>query len=287
MTQLLANSLFCGAVYALNAIGFLLVYRTGHFFNFAHGIIFTFGAYTALALSQWGGVPLSIACLGGIVAASLLGYAIEILLYRPMRRQNATSLTLLLASLGIYIVLQNLLSIIFGDSTRMLRGPTLSQVWSIGGAMVTPVQAITILISMSCVLGLAFALRKTVIGRSVRAIANNRELAEVCGIDAKPILPYVQGVSSLLAGLSGVLIGLDVDLTPTIGMPYLMMAIVSMVIGGARNVAGVAAGSLLLAVFQQMAGWQVGSHWQEAGAFVVLLIFFLFKPQGIARSRAT
>jgi branched-chain amino acid transport system permease protein len=140
--QLIVNSIISTSVYLLVALGFAIIYRTVRFFHFAHAAVFTSGAYLTFLFNQIFGLYLYTSILLAIIGASLIGCMMEWLVYKPIRRKKSSSLILLLASLGIYIVLQNVISMVFGDDTKSIRSWEVKEGINLLGAYITPVQII-------------------------------------------------------------------------------------------------------------------------------------------------
>ena len=280
LLQIITNGIIAGAVYTLVALGFGLVYYTTRFFHFAHGVIFTAGAYFTFLFRIWFDFPLSISIFFAIFLSTLLGCLMEICVYRPLRYKGASPLILLLASLGIYIVLQNVISMVFGDATKSIRAEAVKEGLNVFGARITPIQILIIFVSVVLVMAVALVLKKTRIGKAMQAVANDQELASMSGIDSDRVMLWTFAVGSVLAGIAGILVALDVDMTPTMGMNALLMGVVAVIIGGMGSIPGIALGALLLGMAQQFGAWEIGSQWQYAIAFAILLIFLLFRPQG-------
>jgi len=279
--QIITNGLISASSCLLMALGFALIYRTARFFHFAHGIVFTASAYCTFLLVAWLQVPLWLSLVLGTAGGTLIGVLTEICIYRNLRRRKVSSLVLLLASLGLYIVLQNVLSMIFGDRTRSIPSVWGHETITIIGARVTYVQLGTMCISLTLSFALGVLLKWTRLGRAVRAVSDNPELANISGIDSDRITVCVFAVGSALAGVAGNLAALDVNMTPTMGLGPLMMGIVAGIIGGGRGIAGIALGALLLGMAQHLGAWQIGSQWQDATAFLILLAFLLVRPEGV------
>ena len=278
--QLLLNSIVTFGYITIIAVGFALIFRVNRFFHFAHGIVITTGAFVTFLFSIRIGLPLSVSILLGIVITVLLGCLIELGVYRHLRKKKAGALILLLASLGIYILLQNIISIAFGDETRSIRTSAVQEGLSFLGARITPIQIVTVGVSIVLVIALSVFLKKSKIGISMRAVANDPMLADVSGINSDRIILCAFAIGSGLAAIAGILVALDVDMTPTMGMNVLMMGVVAVIIGGVDSIPGIALGALLLALAQQFGAWYIGSQWQDAIAFVILVLFLLFKPEG-------
>ena len=204
----------------------------------------------------------------------------ELTIYKPLRRKKASSIILLLASLGIYIVLQNVISMVFGDDTKSIRTWEVREGINVFGAYITPVQIIIIVTSIILVLIVTVYLNRVKTGKAMKAVANDSELAKISGIKSDRIILIAFAIGSALAGIAGILVALDVDMTPTMGMNMLLMGVVAMIIGGVGSIRGIVLGSLLLATAQNLAVWFISSQWMDASAFLLLLIFLLLKPEG-------
>jgi branched-chain amino acid transport system permease protein len=280
MAQLFVNVLIATGVTTLIGLGFALVYQTTHFFDFAYGIIITMGAYVTLFCKDWLHVPLPLAGVVALLVSGLIGYGIESFIYRPIRHGGATSLTLLIASLGVYTVLQNLISLIFGDVTRTLRMGDIFAGTAIFGARITQIQFTIVVISFSLVTITALLLKSTKIGRSIRAVANDPLLAEVSGIDSNQVIAATSALGAVLAGVAGILISLDIDMTPSMGMNAMITGVVAAIIGGVGSISGVLVGALLLSLAQSVGVTLIGFQWQDTIAFMILLAFLLLRPQG-------
>lgn len=278
--QLVVNILVTGSQVILVAVGFSLIFCTARFFHFAHGIILASGAYLAFLLFGLLSMPLSVSIALSVALCAAVGYLIELGIYRPLRSKGSSELVFLLASLGIYIVLQNALSMYFGDATKTLRSDTVTEGFKVLGARITSVQSISILSSLTLVGVLSLFLNKTKIGISIKATANDPDLASVSGISPKKVFACVFCIGSALAGVAGLLVAFDVDMTPTMGMNPLMLGVVAVIIGGTNSIPGIALGALLLAVAQHLGAWYVGSEFQDGIVFVILILFLLFRPEG-------
>lgn len=278
--QFVANLLLTTASVFLVGLSFAVVYRVVGFFHIAHGVIFTVAPYAALLAKVHFRLPLFPALLLGVAFAGLLGCLMEMAVYRTLRRRGASSLVFLLASLGLYVALQNLVSLFFGDETQSICPPVLRHVSSFGGMRLTLIQAVTLCTSGVVAVVLPALFRFTEVGRAMRAVANDTELASVSGVDSKRVILQSFALGSALVGLAGILYALDTDMAPTMGMTPLLLGIVAMIVGGANRIAGVILGAFLLAMGRHLAVWTVGSQWQEASAFLLLLMFLLLKPHG-------
>lgn len=285
VSQLTFNALVTASLIFPLALGFSLVYRVCGFIHFAHGFVYVAGAYGALYTSKvfgagWGGC-----CLGALLSASSVGVAIEWLCYRPLRRRGASSLVLLMASLGIFVIGENAFALSFGDSSRSIHGYRVSEGIEILGAVATQGQMVAIVLAVLTGLLLQLALEGSAFGNRLRACAQSRALAIAHGINSQNYLLLSGLIASALAGLAAFQTVLDSDITPTMGLSPLMYAIVAALIGGAGRVRDVATGACLLAGFLTAASWFFGSQWEQAAAFGVV-VGFLSISAGSARWKA-
>lgn len=277
MSQFYINGIVAAGIYVVIAAGFALIFSMVRFFHFAHGIVFTAGAYFTLVLSRWLVLPLCLSVPFAILLSALLGCLMEWSVYGPLRRREASPMVLLLASLGMYIVLQNTVSMVFGDDTKTLRLGIVREGLLVFGARITPVQIAIIVTSLVLVTGLWLFLRYSKMGR---AVASDPKLAAVCGIDADRVIIWAFAIGSALAGVAGILVALDVDMTPTMGMQPMLMGIVAVIVGG-NTFSGAIWGSLFVGMSRNLGVIWLPTQWQDAIVFLILILFLLFRPQGI------
>ena len=257
-SQIITNILISFCEFFLIAVSFSIIYQITKFFHFAHAVIFTFGAYFSFLFIQILGWSFYAAIPVAIIAACLVGCMAEWFIYKPLRKKNSSSIILLLASLGIYIVLQNLISLFFGDDTKSIRTWEVREGINILGAYITPVQIVIVICSALLVILVAGYLHLAKTGKAMRAVSSDSELAKLSGIKSERIILISFAIGSALAGIAGILVALDVDMTPTMGMNMLLMGVVAMIIGGVGSIKGIVLGSLLLATAQNLAahnGW--------------------------------
>jgi branched-chain amino acid transport system permease protein len=279
-TQLFINAIIAGSIYTLIALGFSLIYSTTKFFHFAHAAVYTSCPYFAYLYSTFLGLPLSASIALAILSSTLLGMCTELAIYKPLRRKSSPPLVLLLSSLGLYIILQNIISMVFGDDTKTLRSGVVTEGIEIIGARITPIQIAIIVVSAFLLVLCWILMKYTKMGTAMRAVASDPELALVSGIDTDRTILFAFMLGSMLAGIAAILISFDIDMTPTMGMSALMMGVVAVIIGGVGSIPGAALGGFLLAFAQNFGVWKISSQWQDAIAFVILLVFLLFRPYG-------
>lgn len=280
MGQVFVNSFVAAAGYLLVGVGFSLIYTSARFFHFAHGVVLTWGAYTAFVLRVWLELPLWLALSGGILSSALLGITMEAAIYRPMRRRRASSTALLLSSMGLSVTLQAIITIAFGSGTKSFKSGGPSEGLVILDARITGPQLALIVISSACCLLTWFFLQRTQRGKMIRAVAEDLELARAYGLDADRSILSAFLIGSTLAGVASVLLAYDTDMNPLMGFQTLLMGLIAIIIGGIGRLSGAALGAIFLALISNLAGWWVSSIWQDTIVFIMLVLFLIFRPQG-------
>jgi len=281
LNQLLLNGIIAGSIYSLIALGFSIIYQTTRFFHFAHGAVYTFGCYFAYLFSIQLGLDRFTSFLFACLATILVGSLCELVVYKPMRKRKATDLTLLIVSLGLYIVLQNIISMIWGDDTKTMRTGEVVEGHPFLGARITDIQIVIIITSLILMSLLALMMMKTKFGKSLRALANDSELARLSGINSDRFILYAFAIGSFLAAVASIMISFDTDMTPTMGFNALVMGVIAVIVGGMNSLPGAALGGLFIGLAQNLGVYWLPSKWQDTIAFGILILFLLFKPYGI------
>jgi len=281
LPQLLINTLIISCIYALFATSFWIIYSTTKYFNFAHGAIFTWGAYITYLFNKHWGIPIIISIAMSATLCALLGYFMEKGIFHSLRQRSGSTTNIqLIASLGIYIVLQNAVSLIFGDDTKSLHSGIIETGKLLGNVRITPNQIIIIVISVVMVIAIGVYLKLSRTGKAIRAISNDINLAQISGVDSEKTFTRIYVICSALAAIGGTLVALDTDITPSMGMNALLISVVVLIIGGLSNFFGIFLGAISLGVAQNLGVWAFSSQWQNTIAFLILLIFLFFRPQG-------
>ncbi|MBN1577157.1 MAG: branched-chain amino acid ABC transporter permease [Chitinispirillaceae bacterium] len=280
-TQLLFNSLIAGSIYTLIALGFSLIYRTVRFFNFAHGVIYTCGAYAAYAFINQLGFHPAAGFICASVCAGVVGSAVDAMVYKPLRRRKAPYLVLLIASLGAFIFLQNVILLIYSSQIVSLNtGPVKAGHLVLGGA-ITDMQIVILCTSLLLFAALTLFVRYTRLGKAMRAVSDDTVAAGVVGINPERIIGIVFFAGSVLAGAAGILTSLETGIEPTMGMTAMLKGITAAVVGGAGSIPGAAFGGMLLGCAENFGIWKLPAAWKDCIAFVILVGFLLVKPYGI------
>ncbi|HKP11048.1 MAG TPA: branched-chain amino acid ABC transporter permease, partial [Blastocatellia bacterium] len=284
ISQFLVNGFVSGCAYALVALGFALIYNTTKTFHFAHGAIYTLSVYLFYTLLNTLNWPTVLSLTLAICLAGIFGVLTDEVLYRPLVKRGSPLLIQLLSSLGFYVVLVNLIGLVYGNEPKVLR-PGVQATYAIGPVILTGTQIGTALTFIVLFIALALILRRTRLGKLIRAMRDDAELVSAIGLDPRRVRRIVFALSSCLACVSAILMGLDAGIDPNIGMAAVLNGAVAVIIGGVGSFEGAVVGALLLGVLQGLAIWQISARWQEAVTFFVLILFLLLRPEGILGNR--
>ena len=281
-SQLTINSLIAAAIYALMALGFNLIFATTRFFNLAHGIYAAVGGYATLFFVKTLEMSLYVGILLGIVVAGGIGYLSNLVVYAPLKKRKASNMVLLVASLGVFALLQATIAMLFTSQFHTLSDALTSREGiEIGGGVITSVQLAMIFAAVLIMTALALVLKHTKFGKAVRAVSDDEEVAKIVGINTERITTRVFFVGGSIAGLAGILISFDTGIDPTIGMGLLLKGVIASIIGGVGNVYGSVLGALILGFAENFGIWNIAGEWKDAIAFGVLILFLIFRPKGI------
>ena len=280
LEQLILNGIIAGGIYALIAIGFSMTYGLVRFINIAHGSLYVIGAYAAFVFFSLG-TGIVAAFVLAILVTAIIGVLMDKAVYKPLRIRKSSSLMLLLASIGIFILVENLIIALFGAEVKTIRTGPITQGFDLFGAIITQTQVVIIVISIVTLILVELFLLKTKTGKAMRATADNKDVAHVVGIDTERITAYMFALGAALAGSAGVLIAVEQNLEPTMGLIAIIKGFTAGVVGGLGSVRGAVAGAFLLGLIENIGIWFLPSGYKDAIAFVVLVIFLLFRPHGL------
>lgn len=283
--QILCNISLSFFIYVLIALSFVLCYYPTRFFHIAHAITLTFSAYFTYLFAIQLHIPVCLAVPLAVIYATAAGVLSEIALYKPLRKRNASPMILMIASLGLYTVLQNIISMLWGDDTKSVRTGEIKVGHEFFGAYITDIQITTIAVCAALFAACVVLMKYSRIGRNIRAVASNPELSNIVGIHSDRVILWAFGIGSALAAVAGILIAFDTDMTPTMGFSWLLYGVVAMIIGGVGSNWGLAGGALLLATAQHLAAYYIGSQWMDAVAYIILILFLIAEPLGFSGKR--
>lgn len=281
LPQLIANGLIAGSLTALVAAGFSVIYSTNRFVPFAHGAVASLGGYLFYTLFDLWRLPALVSALLSIGATGLFGWGLYLVFYRHLRRRRSSGAVLLIASIGLMLLIQNALLLVFGAGVKSIGLFAATVGLNIGGANVTPLQLIMLGAALLLLALLWLFVRRSKLGTKLRAVADNPELAATTGINVRRVEGGSWFIGSVLAAVAGILIGLEQNLTPHMGTSLVIRGFTGAVIGGAASLPGAILGSYLLGLVENIGIWWLPSSYKEAIAFSLLILFLLFRPAGI------
>ena len=287
LVQQLANGLFLGAVYALFAIGYTLVFGVLDILNLAHAAIFMAAAFAALALVGTG-LPLIVAFVSAMGIAGLLGIVLDRVAFAPLRRRNAGTLVPLISSIGAAIVIQGVVRGIFGpDERRFGENIVPSAILHVGPLRFGTLDVTILATSLTLMLLLGHVMRKTPLGRSIRAVAEDRVAAALLGIDLERTIALTFFIASALGGAAGILIGLQYNsVSVDMGSRIELKGLVIIILGGMGSITGAVAGAFILAVVETLSVAYISSSYRDAIAFAVMFLILVLRPTGLLGKRA-
>lgn len=279
--QIIINSIAAGAIYALFAIGFSLIYKTTKFFNLAYGTITLVGGYITLLCYKTFSINIFLAALLGALFTGVVGYFSDKLIFKKLRANGSSNTVLLIASLGLATVIQSLLAIFFTNQFQTLSSNTGTYTtYTLFGGIITQTQ-ILILISLLFVFVFVVFLKRSFLGKKIEAISDSEEVSKIIGINTDKIIGNTFFIGSVIGGLACILIGMDTGINPNMGTDFLLKGVTASIIGGVGNLYGGVTGGLLIGLIENFSVWQFSGEWKDAITFIILILFLLFRPNGI------
>jgi branched-chain amino acid transport system permease protein len=277
LAQTVVNGLMVGMIYVLMAIGFTMVFGIMRIVNFAHGEFYMVGAFLFAILYGGNDMPFAVSVILAVGATALLGLLMERVVFRRLRGNELNGM---IASVGVALIIQNSALLMWGSSARTVP-PVVAGVLSVGGIVFPWSRLVVIIGAIIAVVSLNLLIGYTRIGRAMRAVAQDAEIAQVQGIRVDVIFPaaFVLGVS--LAGFAGVLMAPVLSVSPFIGLAPTLKAFVIVVIGGLGSVPGAVVGGLLIGLIESFAGTFVSASLSEILQFLVVIAVVLLRPQGL------
>jgi branched-chain amino acid transport system permease protein len=277
--QFIINGFITGLIYALVAIAFGFTYNTTRIFHIAYAGVLVGGSYIFLLFSRIG-FPIAIAITLTLLACGFLNLLIEKTIYLPMEKRRNSLNTIMVASIGLFTVLINLIAMIFGNENQTLTNE-ISRSFSFGNIIITRMQMLQLVISSVCIGTILIILSKSRWGLNIKALSNNRELFSVLGNDAIRLRSLLTFTSGVIAAVVSLLLAYDVGFDPYFGMPLLLNALIVMILGGTGSFYGSFLGGILLGIIQSLSVFFFEARWETAISFVILILMLIFRPQGL------
>lgn len=281
LIQLLINGIALGSIIALAAVGLTLTYGILRLPNFAHGDYLTLGAYMTFLVTL-AGVNIWLAMAVGAGLTILFALALEVLVWKPMRDRRATSTTLIIISIGLALFLRNGIILLWGGANQDY-GLAVPRPIIIGDIRIKFYSLIVLLLAIAAIGGLHLLLRYTKIGKAMRAVADNIDLARVSGINVEQVVLWTWVLAAGLTALGGGMYGLITAVRPNMGWFLVIPMFASVILGGIGNPYGAIAGAFLIGITQEVSTYWIPSEYKIAIALLLMMFVLLFKPQGLFR----
>lgn len=278
VAQLVLNGLMAGTVLALPAIGLTLIFAVLRFTNFALASLMTIGAYAGLVANVSFGMPVYVSLLAAFVVAGLVGWFSDEFVLKPFRASGF--ITTAIGSIALTIALENVVRFIFANQMRGYNLP-LRRDWVFDGLRVGPQQVENLAIAAIVVLALTAFLMATRAGKAMRAVADNPALASIKGIDVDMVARIVSFVAMGLAGIGGMLVGLDTTVDPLVGFKTILSVFAAAVVGGLGSIPGAIVGALVIGVGEELSLLVLSPAYRTAIGFVAIFLVLTLRPRGI------
>lgn len=276
--QMLAAGLAMGSIYALVALGFVLIFNAVGVVNFAQGEFVMVPAFVAVAIMSILDLPFLLVYLITILFMGLFGIVFQRVAYYPLR--NRTFLPVIISTIGVSIFLKNGAQIAFGAEPQLMARPTSAQPLWLGGVSVDPQYIVIIVVTLVLLIFQYLFFEKTSLGKKMQATAQDKEMARLLGIRVSNMIIITFVYSSILGAIAGILIGPIFYVTKEMGAMLGLKAFCSTIVGGFGSVPGAILGGLFLGVVEVFAAFYISSAYRDAFAFIILILVLLFRPQG-------
>lgn len=279
--RLTVEGLRFGLVIAMCAIGLSLIFGTTGLVNFAHGEMVTFGALMAYFFNQTLNWHMLIAAPLAMLCGAALGGALDTGLWKPLRGRGTGLVAMLVISIGVGVLLRNVYQYQFGGAARPYKDYQLQEAYEVGPVTIVPRDIAIMALAILILVGVASFLQYTRVGKAMRAVSDNKDLAESSGIDVERIILFVWVVGGGLAALGGIFQGLDQQVNFQFGFQLLLLMFAAVTLGGLGTAYGALVGSLIIGLFVQLSTLVVDAEFKNSGALLVLILVLIVRPQGI------
>lgn len=266
------------------ALGFNLIYGTTRFFDLGYGALTAVGGYSVYFFYKVLGFDIFLSIIIGLIIAGVIGFLTYKGVYSPLRKRKSSGMVLLVAALGVLTAIQAIIAILFTSQFQTLsRNAGSDNIFHIFGGVITQTQLTTLITALVIMTVIGLVFRYTLFGKAIKAIGDDEEVSKIVGINTEKIIGKVFFIGSAIGGLAGMLIGFDTGIEPTMGLSLLLKGVIASIIGGIGNVYGGVIGAFFLAFVENFGIWKISGEWKDAIAFGVLIIFLLWRPQGILK----
>ena len=280
--QLLFNGIAVGSILALAAIGLTLTYGILNLSNFAHGDFMTLGAYFTW-LANTSGLNIWLSMILGAVGTVIAMLISEYLLWKPMRDRRATDTTLIIISIGLALFIRNGILLRYGGSNKLYQLPVVPAL-QFGDLRIAYYRLVVIGLAIAAIVALHLILQNTKIGKAMRAVADNIDLARVSGINVEQVVLWTWVITGTLTAFAGGMYGLIAVVRPNMGWFLILPMFASVILGGIGNPYGAIAGAFIIGIAQELSVPFLGSEYKLGVALAIMVIILLVRPQGLFKS---
>ena len=280
--QLIVNGVAVGSILALAAIGLTLTYGILKLSNFAHGDFMTLGAYLTW-LGNTGGLNIWLAMLVGAVGTIMAMLLAEYLLWQPMRDRRASDTTLIIISIGLALFVRNGILLFYGSSNKLYELPVVRAL-EFGELKIAYYRMIVVGLAIAAIIALHLILQNTKIGKAMRAVADNIDLARVSGINVERVVLWTWIITGTLTAFAGAMYGLIAVVRPNMGWFLILPMFASVILGGIGNPYGAIAGAFIIGIAQELSVPLLGSEYKLGVALAIMIFILLVRPQGLFKN---
>ncbi|MBC2699660.1 MAG: branched-chain amino acid ABC transporter permease [ANME-2 cluster archaeon] len=280
MLQLIVNGIVLGSIIALAAIGLTMVYGVLNFANFSHADFMTFGAYIAFVLNVALGLNIILSFFIAVAIAGAMGVLLDFLVWKPMRRKNADLVSLIIVSIGLSLIVRNAIIFTWGGSTRNFDLPVQKGIEMLG-ITITHNQLTGLGTAILFIALVHFFLKHTKMGKAMRAISDDINLARISGIDSDKVIMWMWFIGIGLAGVAGILYGLETTIRPNMGWFLILPMFAAVILGGIGNPYGAMVGGMVIGLSQELSMLILPSEYKMGVSLGIMILVLLFKPEGL------
>jgi branched-subunit amino acid ABC-type transport system permease component len=281
----LIDGIQLGALYALMAVGFAIIFGSTRVFHYAHGATYIIVGYIFYFTGERLGLPWWVAALLAAASGVLFGVALDRFVYRPIQRDEGSFFTVFVASFGVGVVVENVIILFFGASFVSITTP-LTRGQDVHGIVISQLGVFAVVAAVVLFTFLNWFLARTDTGVALRGLSENPELVRGFGLNPRRLSQYAFAIGSLLVVPAALVATCITGLTPSAGHRVVLISIAASIIGGIGSLRGAGLGGLILGLAESLAIWRLSTGWSEAVAFVILLCFILIRPSGLFGTRA-
>ena len=280
LLQLLFNGLQLGAIYALTAVGFALIFGSTKVFHVAHGASFTLAGYLfwwSINSQKW---HWTVGILLAVAVVVAFGLFMERFIYRPIQRHEGAFFTVFIAAFGTQIIVQNLVGTVFGRGFETVTVDLSKAVELAPSLFVAPIAGVAVVVALALFVALNLFLSRTLVGTGLRALADNPDLVRIFGMEPTRLAQVAFALGSALVVPAAALTAVTQGINPGIGAHIMLISLAATIVGGIGSLKGAAYGGLLLGMAESVAVWKLDPQWSEAVTFIILFVFITFRPAG-------